>query len=73
MKNKEVLVLDPVTQLVHKMNAMNANDMVVHRGWVLTDKLPTNACEVCFGHGVYPHESKETCWHCEGEGIDPSL
>jgi hypothetical protein len=26
-------------------------------------------CDVCYGHGTH---KGETCWHCEGEGIDPS-
>ena len=26
-------------------------------------------CDVCYGRGEY---KDQVCWHCEGEGIDPS-
>jgi len=32
--------------------------------------LPEDACEVCKGTGK---QNGEECWHCEGEGVDPSL
>lgn len=27
-------------------------------------------CEACHGSGTF---KKETCWHCDGEGTDPTL
>lgn len=70
-KSKTVLVQDP-KGAVHQMSVVNANDMCNHAGWKMVGELPTNVCDACMGTGFYPLGSQDTCWHCDGEGIDPT-
>lgn len=71
LKGKIVLVKDP-QGAVHQMSTQNANDMVMHRGWEMVGDMPADVCDACMGTGRFPVDSKEVCWHCEGEGLDPT-
>jgi len=69
MKRGTVLVRDK-DGVVHKMASANAYDMNLHKGWeILGDLKPEEVCDACSGTGTF---NGETCWHCEGEQIDPT-
>jgi hypothetical protein len=71
-KSKTVLVQDP-NGAVHQMSAPNAMDMTNHvKGWKLVGDLPLDICDACMGTGKFPVGTNEECWHCEGEGLDPT-
>lgn len=71
-KKKTVLVQDD-KGAVHQMSQANANDMVAHvKGWKFVGDLAPDICDACLGTGKFPQGSKQTCWHCDGEGLDPT-
>lgn len=71
-KNENELVQDPSSRVVHRMSKANAHDMKKHMGWIeINGIVPEDVCEACLGTGVFPEGSKDTCWHCGGEGLNP--
>jgi RecJ-like exonuclease len=48
---------------------VSVNKSQCHTVEVLS-RISEDACEVCNGKGVDAKE--EICWHCEGEGTDPT-
>lgn len=53
------------TGMVEMHSFVNACDLIRSGLW----QVAGDHCDVCFGSGKF---KDEVCWHCEGEGIDPS-
>lgn len=43
--------------------------MGIDKKVLMTNTVPDNACDACHGSGVF---GGEECWHCHGEGDDPT-
>lgn len=71
LKKQMVLVRD-LKGMHHSMNIQNANDMVMHMGWEMIGEAPKDVCDACGGVGKYPIDSQDSCWHCDGDGVDPT-
>lgn len=84
-KNIVYLMYNPVTHAREAVRGLNKYDYE-RNGWIVENTIDaTKVCDVCFGVGMTfvvmpnpqlsPIQSKpprETCWHCEGTGIDPT-